>query len=317
MEEINSISQYINNKLSSLQKTVFFEKDYIVIDSENNIDWLNIEKLVDLSQKRVWKTEITLDNNDKKNIILKINLAHSLQNTEGEDFLLNTNRLNNIYSKLNFLRENYTYFNYTYSKIFLKSSLKLKNTKFLNWSNYLYDKYIDIDMIEYLDGYITFKEFKKTNSFNDILKVTVSIFDIIKILVENNLIMNDLGMRNILIKGDISSYDLKLIDYEKTTEKTNEEMNLKNLSSIYELENYNDVQLKDKNIINSKNIEEPLVFSYLYMKDYLYLLSSICIEYKYSEEYNTSYSIIKHCVDNKLNVTEAKNYIQTNFIDTA
>ena len=108
--------------------------------------------------------------------------------------------------------------------------------------------------------------------------------------------MNDLGMRNILIKGNISSYQLKIIDYEKTIQITDDELNLKTLTSIYEVEQFNNIQLKNNNIINVNEDLEPNIFSYVYMKDYLYFLSSICSQYKYTNEYNILYGIIKHCV---------------------
>ena len=315
MEEINNINSYITNKLSVIPKLTFFDTDYTCVTTETQLEWLNFNNLINVSQERLWKSEITLDTGEKKNIIIKIYGAHSLQNTEGKDFLENVVRENNITTKINILRENYSYFNYTYNNILIKSSIKFTNTKFINWSTYLYDKYINIDIIEYLEDYVSFKQFKDTNSFNDILKINIKIFDIIKILLDNNLIMNDLGMRNILIKGDISSNELKIIDYEQMVEVTNEQLNLKILTSIYELEQFNDVQLKDKNIVNTKEEIEPNIFSYVYMKDYLYLLTSMCSEYKYTNEYNIIYGIIKHCVDNSLIVTDAKTYIETNFIN--
>ena len=315
MEEINNINSYITNKLSVIPKLTFFDNDYMCVTTETQLEWLNFNNLINVSQERLWKSEITLDTGEKKNIIIKIYGAHSLQNTEGKDFLENVVRKNNITTKINILRENYSYFNYTYNNILIKSSIKFTNTKFINWSTYLYDKYINIDIIEHLEDYVSFKKFKDTNSFNDILKITIKIFDIIKILLDNNLIMNDFEMSNILIKGDISSNELKLIDYEQMVEVTNEQLNLKTLTSIYELEQFNDVQLKDKNIVNVEEEIEPNIFSYIYMKDYLYLLTSMCSEYEYTNEYNIIYGIIKHCVDNSLTVTDAKTYIETNFIN--
>jgi len=49
----------------------------------------------------------------------------------------------------------------------------------------------------------------------------------------------------------------------------------------------------------------------------LYWLSGLCRYYKYASGYNTVYNIIKHCVDNKLTVTEARDYIQLNYISNS
>ena len=317
MEEINSIETFLSEKISQISEIIFFEKNYKCVESSDDLNWIDFVKLLDLHEENIWKSEITLHDNSKKNICIKINKCHSLVNTEGKEFLEEFDRKKNIYTKLNNLKENNSWINYNFSEFFIKSGVLFKNTNFLNWSQFIFDKYISVQVIEYLENYITFYDFIKNNTFQDNLKILIEILDISKILTDNNLIFIDFHVNNILIKGDISSHDIKLIDYENILEITTEEINSKTLSSIYELEYFHEVTLKDKKIINSEIKYEPEVFCYIYMRDYLYLLSSFSGMYFNTNEYDIVYGIIKHCVDNKLNVTEAKNYIQTNFIDTA
>ena len=130
MDEINNINSYIIDKLSIIPDLTFYDNNFKVITSEIELEWLNIQNLIDVSQERIWKSEIILTNNEKKNIILKINSSHSLQKEEGKNFIENIKRLNNINSIINNLRQNYSYFNYIHSNIFIKSNIKFTNTKF-------------------------------------------------------------------------------------------------------------------------------------------------------------------------------------------
>ena len=321
MDNILNIKDFIDSKISLIPEVVLFDNiNFKCVTETSHLDWLNIPNITSIHYEKIYKSVITLDNNEQKIICIKASSANSFLNSEGKTSLTYYITRNNINQKINSLRENYSYFSYTYNSSFIKSNVIFFNSRFLSWTNDLLNKYINLEFIEYLDGYSSSKIFFNKSSFVNSLKLLVKILDIIKILIDNNLLHGDLGMYNVITKGtDIDTIDIKIIDYENMIDLLNNNDNLNlntkiydNESSIYQDQEYHSIQLKDVEFYDSNDdSKKPSIFCYVYQLDYLRLLSSFSEIYKYKPEFNIIYNIIKHCVDNHLNVVDAKTHIET------
>lgn len=321
MNNILDIKSFVNTQVSLIPEITLFDNiNFKCVDDSNQLDWINITNVTTLHNQKIYKSLITLNNNDEK-LCIKAYNANSFLNSDGQTNLTYyTNIHNNIIQRMNSLRENYNYFTYTYDCSFIKSSVTFFNSNFLEWSSSLLNKYIYLEFMEYLDDYSQVKTFFLKSTFINNLKLIVKILDIIKIITDNNLLHNDLGMYNVVIKGtDIDTIDIKIVDYENMIDLLDNTENINanteiydSKASIYQTYEYDNIQLKDVDYYEPNDeTNKPNIFCYAYQLDYLRLLSSFTEIYLNKPDFVTIYNIIKHCVDNHLTVSDAKTYIES------
>lgn len=321
MDNILNIKSFINTQVSLIPEIILFDNiNFKCIDDSNQLDWINITNVTAFYNQKIYKSTITIDNNDES-ICIKAYNANSFLNSDGRTNLTYyTNIHNNIIQRMNSLRENYNYFTYTYDSSFIKSNVMFFNSNFLAWKNSLLNKYIYLDFIEYLDNYNPIRKLFIKSTFVNNLKLIVKILDIIKILIDNNLLHNDLGIYNVVTKGtDIDTIDIKIIDYENMIDLLDNTENIDATTKIYDIKasiyqtyEYDNVQLKDVNYYDPEDeTNKPNIFCYAYQLDYLRLLSSFTEIYLNKPDFITIYNIIKHCVNNHLTVNDAKTHIGT------